>query len=217
MRPALLRLLKRPSAVSILDSLTATPNPIGIEQLESRYTRIRRQSRCARELPVNDDVDSSTDYESGRSQQARSERGPFSFPIYEIEPSGEDQASGSPPPLNPDGNDPAICAVKALHLRPERLAFESDIGHTNDVGTRLVDRPEHKNNFDLWEELLRFRQRQLADEGTLDIWKGLTVRLDGVWLPVEGERADFFWQSFVDLGLKRVLFVKDVVDYAVDL
>lgn len=142
---------------------------------------------------------------------------PFSFPIYEIEPSTETQAHEATHLNHSHRDDFAQPASKVLHLQPEKLTFESDIGHTRDIGTRLVDQPEHKNNFELWEELLRFRQRHRGDQGTLDIWKGLTTRVDGVLLPLTGERAEFFWKSFVELGLKRELFLKDVVDYAISL
>lgn len=212
MRPALLRLLKRPSALSILDTLVAAP--IGIDQLQSRYTRLRCQSRCAGGLTAGEKEDSSEGHGNETVWAMPGVETPPSFPIYEIEPSTKSQAFEPTPPNHSHRYNRARSASE-LCLQPERLAFESDIGHTRDVGTRLVDHSEHKDNFELWEELLRFRQRHWGDQGTLDIWKGLTVRVDGIWLPVSGERADFFWQSFVELALKRVLPVKDVVDYAI--
>jgi hypothetical protein len=109
------------------------------------------------------------------------------------------------------------CSAKSLALRPDKLDFESDVGHLNNIGTRLVDNTNTRHDLDLWEELLRYRQRHYGDTGTLDIWEGLTVRVDGVQLPVAGEQADFFWRSFVDLGLRRELFLKDVLEYAVKL
>ncbi|KAJ5105230.1 hypothetical protein NUU61_002577 [Penicillium alfredii] len=214
MRPALLRLLKRPSAVSILDTLASTP--VGIEQLESRYTCIRCQSHDTHTtLSLDDPEHSSTGTESRVTQRMRS---PFSFPIYEIEPpKAHRSAKSHPTARNPGHSDTAQSSTKALSLSPEKLEFESDVGHCDDIGTRLVDHPASRNNFDLWAELLRFRQRHYGDQGTLDIWEGLTVRLDDVHLPTTGELADFFWRSFVDLGLKRELFLRDVMDYADDL
>ncbi|CAI7620056.1 unnamed protein product [Penicillium glandicola] len=191
MRPALLRLLKRPSAVSILDTFTATP--IGIEQLESSPTRHQLEDSC------------------------RGKR-PFSFPIYDIETSNEPNTFEPTPLAETQTHDNTTqCPTKLLSLRPDKLEFESDVGHLDNIGTRLVDNPEHRNNLDLWEELLRYRQRHYGDNGTLEIWEGLRVRVDGVRLPVTGEQADFFWQSFVDMGLRRELFLKEVIDYAVIL
>lgn len=215
MRPALTRLLKRPSALSIIDSLAATS--IGIEQLESRYARLRCQSQCANQSSLVDDKDPSTSHQKTRTLwPSKSKKKPLSFCVYDIE-------------ANPRSEEPSFCEidsapgeaseslVKSLRLNPERLEFESDIGHTNDLGTRLVDLPEHRNNFELWEELLRFRQRHYGDQGTQVIWEGLTNRAGGVELPLTGNRADFFWQSFVDLGLTREVFLKDVLDYAIAL
>ncbi|KAJ5136853.1 hypothetical protein N7448_005407 [Penicillium atrosanguineum] len=216
MRPALLRLLKRPSALSILDSLAATP--IGIEHLESRYTRLRCQSRCAREVSLDETKGSSSTQKLGTTLQSQGEGRPFGFKIYEIELSNEKHSSV---PLHRADNshqtDTAGYVRNCLWLQQEQLEFESDIGHTEDLGTRLVDNSAHRHDFELWEDLLRFRQRHYGDKGTQDIWEGLTVRLDGVKLPVAGERADFFWQSFVDMALKRDLFLKDVMEYAIDI
>lgn len=217
MRPALLRLLKRPSAISVLDSLAATPT--GIEQLESRYARLRCQSRCAHQEVLDDNVGNDSAVQGVETrQQTVGERRPFNFPIYEIEPLEPDRRPISSTLTNQTSeNSDSKCAIKSLRLHPERLEFESDVGHCDDIGTRLVDRAENKDDFELWEELLKYRQRHYGDKGTQDIWEGLTVRLRGVRLPVNGERADFFWQSFVKLGLRRDLFLIDVMKYAMDL
>ncbi|KAJ5661756.1 uncharacterized protein N7477_009372 [Penicillium maclennaniae] len=216
MRPALLRLLKRPSALSILDSLAATP--IGIEHLESRYTRLRCQSRCAQEVSLDETEGSSSTTKLGTKLQTHGEGRPFGFNVYEIEPSNENH---SPGPLQradfSHGTDTADRSRNCLWLQKEQLDFESDIGHTKDIGTRLVDNAAHRHDFELWEDLLRFRQRHYGDKGTQDIWEALTIRLSDVKLPVTGDRADFFWQSFVDMGLKRDLFLKDVMEYAIDI
>ncbi|KAJ5230163.1 hypothetical protein N7489_010871 [Penicillium chrysogenum] len=213
MRPALLRLLKRPSAVSILDTLTATP--IGIEQLESRYRCLRCHSGSAKQEPLEEPDNRPTRHQLENSCRAKR---PFSFPIYDIEASNEPNTFAPTPPVGSrTHNNTTRCPIKLLSLQPDKLEFESDVGHLNNIGTRLVDNPEHRNNLDLWEELLRHRQRHYGDNGTLEIWEGLRVRVDGVRLPVAGEQADFFWQNFVDMGLRREIFLKEVIDYAVIL
>lgn len=215
MRPALLRLLKRPSAISVLDTLAATPT--GIEQLDSRYARLRCQSRCAHQEALDDNPGSGSAVQ-GVEKQTAGERRPFNLPIYEIEPSETDRYSTSSSPTNRTSEkDNSKFPIRSLRLQPERLQFESDVGHCNDIGTRLVDHAENMNDFELWEELLKFRQRHYGDKGTQDIWEGLTVRLRGIKLPVTGDQADFFWQSFVKLGLRRDLFLIDVMEYAMDL
>lgn len=214
MRPALLRLLKRPSALSILDILASTP--IGIEQLESQYACLRGQSRGFQQKPPVDD-DTLCRKECSAFRRPSNTSRALSFPTYEIELSETNCARPADRPHSKNTKGTGQCDTKGLGLRPEKLQFESDVGHFEDLGTRLVDLPENKNDFGLWEELLRFRQRHDGDKGTLDIWEGMMHRVRGVHLPIVGTRADFFWQTFVDMGLKRELILRDVVKYAVDL
>ncbi|KAJ5319247.1 hypothetical protein MYU51_013575 [Penicillium brevicompactum] len=213
MRPALLRLLKRPSAVSILDTLTATP--IGIEQLDSKYKCLRCNSQSTKHRKSDEATNRPT--QTTLDDTCRGKR-PFSFPIYDIEETSEQPASEQSHVAESQKHSGRTkCPIKLLALRPDKLEFESDVGHLNNIGTRLVDGLDHRSNLDLWEELLRYRQRHYGDNGTIDIWQGLTVRADGVRLPVVGEQADFFWRSFVDLGLRREVFLTDVLQYATGL
>ena len=130
-----------------------------------------------------------------------------SFPVYEIEPLTTTTDSSKNTAID-DARD-------QVNLRPERLEFESDLGHSNDIGTRLVDDPSHKHDFALWEEFLRYRQRHYGDEGVLEIWQGLMGR--GIHLPVTGPLADLFWRHFVDVGLKRESYLEELANYALEL
>lgn len=218
MRPALLRLLKRPSAVSILDALAATS--IGIEQFGVDYTRLRCQSRCVRHSSTTSDTgDRSVERKLWPRRRTAEDKRPLNFPIHDIETQTATDMTIPPHSHEPDTGNTTInkASLSTLRLNPDRLEFESNLGHTHDFGTRLVDQPQHSANFELWEELLRHRQRHYGDQGTQDIWEGLTVRIQGVYLPVIGDRADFFWKSFVELGLRREIYLADVVQYAIDL
>lgn len=195
MRPALLRLLKRPSAVSILDSLISSP--IEIEHLGSRPTCLRCYAQWTQKF-------------SPPRRQAP-EKHPFSLPVYDIGTSNDLTHSQKDSASDTNVEFPSA----SLSLQPDRLEFESDIGHTRDIGTRLVDDPRHRHDFSLWEELLRYRQRHYGDKGTLDIFRGLMRRVDGVYLPVHGESADFLWRSFVNLGLENQSILEELADYAV--
>ncbi|PWY87174.1 hypothetical protein BO94DRAFT_535274 [Aspergillus sclerotioniger CBS 115572] len=214
MRPALLRLLKRPSALSVLDSLISMP--IGVEQLD--VGRAAKCLRClsktakqAKSVPVTE-----LQHTSANEPSLASTKRPFSFRVYEIHSPHKQAAAESGGPANPHGSGTASDS-RCLGLQPERLEYESDIGHTDDIGSRLIDDPVHRNDFALWEELLRYRQRHYGDKGTLDIWEGMTARVGGVQLPVHGEVADFFWQSFVDAGLRRDVVLNEVANYALAL
>lgn len=142
------------------------------------------------------------------------------FRVHDLEsPHKETSPTGAQTVRGPGAHSAAEGSTSTTNwtLIPEILDYESDVGHLEDIGSRLVDDPIRRHDFALWEELLRYRQRHYGEKGTLDIWEGLTVRLDGVDLPVEGERADLFWQSFVDIGLKRERFLDDLADYALQL
>lgn len=217
MRPALLRLLKRPSAVSFLDTLIAAR--LGIEQLDSKHECLRCQVRRARQNAIPYQRLSVPDVENGRP--VRQLPNPQSkLHVHDLEsPQNETPLTNAQAVRDPGTNSTAEGSTPTTSwtLIPEKLDYESDVGHLEDIGSRLVDDPARRNDFALWEELLRYRKRHYGEKGTLDIWEGLTVRLDGVNLPVDGERADLFWQSFVDIGLKRERFLDDVANYALQL
>ncbi|PYH40759.1 uncharacterized protein BP01DRAFT_350656 [Aspergillus saccharolyticus JOP 1030-1] len=212
MRPALLRLLKRPSALSVLDSLISAP--AGVEQLELRRDQrcLRCFSRSARQkqptYTVHPENTASSEYPS------QSTRRTPSFRIHNIK-APKTQAEHCV-----ESGEQQVAANKGLSLfriQTEKLEFESDIGHTRDIGTRLVDDPLYRNDFDLWVELLRYRQRHYGDLGTMVIWEALTDRLDDVQLPVDGDVAEFLWQSFINVGFKRNVVMAELAEYAREL
>lgn len=137
-----------------------------------------------------------------------SEKRPLSFRIYDLDTSN-DLPDSREAPTNGIGQP-----AGSLSLQHERLEFESDIGHTNDIGSRLVDNPDRQQDFSLWAELLQYRQRHYGHHGTLDIFRGLVDRMDGIYLPTEGEPADFLWRSFIDVGLEREDILYRLEDYA---
>lgn len=217
MRPALLRLLKRPSAVSILDVLVEVP--FGIEQLGSPVQCIRCQTRRAsRAVAAYDHFPALNTDSEPSPNRARIESKPQSkLRIHNLSsPQNTRHRVESNTVHQPD----PVAAQRLTTnwtLVPENLEYESDVGQLEDTGNRLIDIPRFRNDFALWEELLRYRQRHYGEEGTIDIWKGLTVRHTDVLLPVEGEQADFFWQSFVNISLERDDFLHDLVNYASQL
>lgn len=210
MRPALLRLLRRPSAVSTLDSLIYAP--IGIEQLEPNHACVRCRTRGIRQRAAakNPGFEPLVGEKLPARCHPAPERRPFSFRIYNIEASHSPSDTQKALPTDTAADHPPV----SFSLQPERLEFESDIGHTDGIGTRLVDDPDRRRDFLLWGELLRYRQRHYGVEGTLDIFRALIDRVDGVYLPVEGELADFFWRSFINLGLEREHILQRLVVYA---
>ncbi|KAL4785288.1 hypothetical protein BJX76DRAFT_187653 [Aspergillus varians] len=205
MRPALLRLLKRPSALSVIDSLISSSS--GIEHLHSQLEKhcLRCQSsspqflnpQCLEPRPIQ------------KGEPSNMSTRPLSFPVHPIRL----------PPVNgpTELQYGASTRWKELGLQLERVDYESDVGHSRDIGARLVDNSAHQTDFGLWLELLRYRKRHYGDTGTWHIWEGLMKRVGGLQLPVDGESADIFWQSFVDSGLEKETFLNEIADYALAL
>ncbi|CEL05201.1 hypothetical protein ASPCAL06320 [Aspergillus calidoustus] len=201
MRPALLRFLKRPSALSVIDSLISSPS--GIEHLRSGLSDTC--TRCQASSSTQQTVQHPESWPSSDDTTK-----PSSFRVHVIR-----SAPNSP---TRDNRPRTPAGWNKLALQTQRLDDESDVGATDGLGTRLVDDPLYKNDFSLWLEVLRYRERRYGYKGTLDVWKGLMARVPGgLELPVDGQYADVFWQSFVDLGLKRETLLVEVTDYALDL
>lgn len=99
-------------------------------------------------------------------------------------------------------------------LQPWQLDLESDLGHNENIGSKLVDNPHYSQDFTLWRELVLYRQRHYGDTGVIEIWKGLTERCSGIRLPTEGEDADFLWETFVSIGLKHEWMLKELQSHA---
>lgn len=217
MRPALLRLLKRPSAVSILDVLVGVP--LGIEQLSSKEQCIRCQARRAsRAVAAYEHFPpSAADSEPSPSRARIESKSRATLRIHDIGPSRNTRHGLDPEEVQVSNPTAPRRSSADWTLVPENLEYESDIGHLDNIGSRLIDQLQFRNDLSLWEELLRYRQRHYGETGTIDVWKGLTVRHTDMSLPVEGEQADFFWQSFIDVALTRDTFMHELVDYAFQL
>ncbi|EEP78430.1 predicted protein [Uncinocarpus reesii 1704] len=104
-----------------------------------------------------------------------------------------------------------------FQLDPLRLEFESDIGNSEKIGSKLLDDSRYKHDFGYWKELLDYRQRHYGDRGVVHIWKGLTERCAGLDLPVEGADADHLWKIFIAVAVKEERLMKEVQLYAEDL
>ena len=104
-------------------------------------------------------------------------------------------------------------AIK-LPLTAEQLAVESEVYDVRQLGHKLVDHPSHRNNFELWWELLSYRMRHYGHQGILDIWKGMTLRGKMVSPPVEGQTADRLWGAFQLAGARNKDFLRELCDYA---
>ncbi|RMZ16892.1 hypothetical protein D0860_00790 [Hortaea werneckii] len=103
----------------------------------------------------------------------------------------------------------------------EELRYQADVGCPRKLGSLLVDEPEHRNNMQLWIELLHFRQRLDGLSGILAIWRGLRQR--NIDIPTNGAAAKILWSAFISvITVDRRLHpaaptIPDLFAYAVEL
>lgn len=238
MRLALLRLLNRPSALQLLETLISSP--VGLQQLSSASSR--KCLHCqAHGLRSEDTAIASKALDGARGIRIRRVKNKVEGQDFIRLPLGPEQRRAS-------DRDTSVSTGQGLHARQypsrrsestsifpdtesgtpdkdelgawtfdsETLELESDVTRNESVGKRLVDEPDRRQDFALWEELLRYRQRHYGDQGVIDIWKGLLLRKEDVELPTEGYYGDILWQSFVDVGLRRETFLYELYEYARD-
>lgn len=91
--------------------------------------------------------------------------------------------------------------------------FQSEVDTNIEPNPQLlVDQDEHKNNFELWAELLEFQTRIKGDSGVRHIWRGIRKRrLD---LPTSGTVADRLWVPFTSVAAHDDNFRDEVWQYA---
>ncbi|EEA23110.1 conserved hypothetical protein [Talaromyces marneffei ATCC 18224] len=202
MRPALLRLLKRPSTISLLNELVSTSSTAaGIERLDIRNGKcancqIRRSH--AKVLP----------YES--SSVAPGAEPSVKLQVYDIV--GVDRRKSLSRAKRKDVGQEHRGGDLSLALDVDRLEYESSFYAKE--GRRLVDDPSRQHDFELWKELLQYKKRKYGHQGVLEIWKGIVDRSDNIQLPVEGETADYIWETFVEAGLADEQLLYDTTKYA---
>ena len=95
----------------------------------------------------------------------------------------------------------------------EQLEFESNLADHDRSKGRLLDHPAHVNDMNLWACLLNYRQRRYGSIATQMFWEAICCR--GITIPTKGPMADYFWRGFLDAGLHGdIKLVGTVVAYA---
>ncbi len=219
MRPALQRLLARPSSLDLLRALVGPPTSETAPRRRWRSqitpaTCYRCQSHAVALLPADDDsadfnpITSNGDHLVGRNEVSTKDthldksgrRGDTAF----LAPH-----SLLPPSKTSKNNDPN--SNTSPTIRSDMLDFESDLLGPHQ-GSRLVDQPGLNFDMNLWFQLLDFRHRRYGDEGVLMIWKAMQRRR--LKLPVDGTLAAPFWETFIDLGLRDDQVLQQICKYA---
>lgn len=92
----------------------------------------------------------------------------------------------------------------------EELLYEADVGHWEDLGSRLVDGAPGRQNIELWLILLRAQALQNGHEGIKTIWKGLRIRGPIVRLHDDDPRVNSLWNVFLAAGSADVHFLRTI-------
>lgn len=95
----------------------------------------------------------------------------------------------------------------------DEISFQSALDQPNTSGRkRLVFQAAHRNDVELWAQLLAHRRRIFGIEGVRVIWD--QMRNLKVKIPLEGRLGHDFWNSFIDLGLRTRKVLDQIIDYA---
>lgn len=98
-------------------------------------------------------------------------------------------------------------------LDPAKWNFKSDTVSPEGAVSSSVDGP-FKRDFGLGTELLEYHRKRYGNAGVMHVWKEFTRKVDDMDLPVEGEDADYIWNTFVTTGLEHEWMLKEVQLYA---
>ncbi|KAI9837763.1 MAG: hypothetical protein M1819_006697 [Sarea resinae] len=208
MRPALQRLLERPSGLQLLQTLIAPLNTLTPIRLHSRpcyrcggSTLTGRNARRWLSLPAQALQENDVQDPCERSGNAPVQRDAVK---NENEETNVFKAPGT--------SNALALEISNGFSTVERIEFESDVTDTSSTELRLVDDPRFNHDFELWLRILEFRQRRQGEEGVLDVWKGIQQR--NICLPTVGERADELWTTFLELGFARSAVLEEICLYA---
>ncbi len=193
MRPALQRLLASPSALPVLRDILKTQSHLLCKHAYSANARqhgflVHGGRRQSTATPVEGSKIKNVPAVTGLS-------------IPNIEPLALVEIPGS----------------WRHHLKTfEQYQYESNVTRARDGGARLIDDHRYSQDWDLWLELMRFRQRHHGSQGAIPVFNAL-VKLRNRELPTEGEVADEIWERFLQAGDSKPSFREQLVKYAFQL
>jgi len=216
MRPALQRLLTRPSSLNLLRYLTETT----VQEAPARRSSKIRSSRnwsCPQCRAYSTAIGIARRH-SDPSHELDNPLKPNKFPANVLQVDGQPSSPGIP--LSVEW--PNISATEQLSnslswedaFTLDQLEFESDLDSKSRTLKRLVDHPALRDDISLWLCLLNFRRRRYGEAAVLTFWNA--VRTKRLQLPVDAN-GDKFWEVFVDFGLKNRVVLDQLVKYATKL
>lgn len=219
MRPALQRLLARPSTLEFLELLVGQPTRHrairGDRQWKRRssdlalatrgYTPTKECIRCV-------DADSKpVEKHDSNASETKSKHGTTELGWLPRQPVGRETW----PIVTPNkrlerSTQPGHWSSKSWTR--EELDFESDM--TSPLRRRWLNQPEHQYDVELWTHLLKYRFNQYGDKGVIMFWNFIFD--NGIWLPTLGDRANTMWYILLNLNFSKLPhgFLEKICVYA---
>ncbi|TVY13672.1 hypothetical protein LARI1_G006946 [Lachnellula arida] len=238
MRPALQRLLLRPSSLELLRCLVGLPIPnlSNQQQCFNRGNRhIRRHASHALGLQSKEEVtpeviyDSNVPTEPPPSRPFQISRDDNGIAAKELA-SRQDRSRGFSGRVEPQSSSvqhPADCPPRRkipclvgensygswkLHQwEPGQMDYESSLDQPTKV-PRLLDQDRHKDDLTLWAFLLEYRKRIHGSDGVAMFWDAFRTR--EIRIPPEMRLTDKLWSTFLEFGLKNHVVLEQIVEYA---
>ena len=105
----------------------------------------------------------------------------------------------------------AIAAAKHHGIASLKdLLFQADVGHTEDIGSRLIDEPQHRQNLPLWRIFLDVRRAKHGDVGVKAIWRGMRYRGAPTNLRPGDPDFDYIWAIFMSTAVSDTEFMRSL-------
>jgi hypothetical protein len=89
----------------------------------------------------------------------------------------------------------------------EQLSQEADVGHSRDIGSRLADLPQFRQDLELWEILLVAQALRNGHDGIKATWFGMIYRGAAVRLEDKDPRTNALWRIFLSAGAEDPRFL----------
>ena len=198
MRPALQRLLGRPSSLELVRSLIGRPLEFSPRAVKVSF---RPPQPCRRH----------------NSSDSAATEGTTSGSFLDVRVDGWEPPPPIQIPRKPSDWTTSRPRYSAFEYGPwkeslwtrEEIEFQSNL---EEKGPRLINQPNHREDLQLWACLFEYRQRTHGVAGVRMFWNA-AVRGD-FQVPVGGEYAELFWDQFVKLGLQDEDMLNEILEYS---
>ncbi|CAG8974706.1 hypothetical protein HYALB_00006442 [Hymenoscyphus albidus] len=196
MRPALQKLLARPSSLDFLRCLTGTAAAPPVCNHRPRPSYFNRQKICARNhTAATTNIRATAEDDQHMETTSNHEAVP-----------GKDELL----------RDQKSNRWKLKIWSAEELDFESDLKQETDA-LRLVDDPRFEQDLQLWAFLLDYRQQKYGLDGVAMIWESFRARNINITPARDSAAATKLRETFLSLGYETNVVIGEICEYAIEM